>query len=200
MLLVCVLCWRVEGWRGTVRAGRRSYHLASPRAHCCPHHSSECTGQQEGTWVYIYGCSEEQLVRTIRIRILQATKWPISDTFIEGLYSPCPAVPWLDLPSPPNILAVVGGIFLDPGLRQKCIFWHVTISWHILWCSSSTRNTIWIQHPWVWVSVGFENDQDCQDDQVRWHDEGSFADDWLYGIFPFLKHCLHQVSQKIKIG
>ena len=32
--------------------------------------------------------------------------------------------------------ALMGDIFLDRDLVQNCVSWHVTISWHILWCFS----------------------------------------------------------------
>ena len=46
----------MEGWRGTARAGRGSHHLASPRAHICPHHSSECrtTGGDMGLHLWLF--------------------------------------------------------------------------------------------------------------------------------------------------
>ena len=35
--------------------------------------------------------------------------------------------------------ALMGDIFLDQDLVQNCVSWHVTISWHILWCFSSIQ-------------------------------------------------------------
>ena len=103
MLLVSEVCWQVEGWRGTARAGRGSHHLASPRAIHCPHYTSLLRVQDNRRG---HGSTFMVVQRNSRSEESEYYK-PQSDRSQSSSWSDFihPAGPWLGLPSPPNILA-----------------------------------------------------------------------------------------------